>query len=52
MMNRKKELRKPQTAMPQGGQMSEAMLAIMPDFPKWNRLFFSWTAFLLASVFY
>ena len=26
--------------MPQGGPMPEIMMAIMPDFPRWNRLFF------------
>ena len=26
--------------MPQGGSMPEIMMAIMPDFPRWNRLFF------------
>ncbi len=39
-MNRKNELPKPEMPMPQGGQMPEIMRAIMPDFPKWNRLFF------------
>ena len=27
-------------AMPQGGPMPEIMKAIIPDFPRWNRLFF------------
>ena len=27
-------------SMPQGGPMPEIMMAIMPDFPRWNRLFF------------
>ena len=37
-MNRENKLPKPE--MPQGGPMPEIMMAIMPDFPKWNRLFF------------
>ena len=37
-MNRKNELPKPE--MTQGGPMPEIMMAIMPDFPRWNRLFF------------
>ncbi len=39
-MNRKNESPKPEMPMTQGGQMPEIMRAIMPDFPKWNRLFF------------
>ena len=37
-MNRKNNFPKPE--MPQGGPMPEIMSAIMPDFPRWNRLFF------------
>ena len=37
-MDRKKKMPKPE--MPQGGPMPEIMMAIMPDFPRWNRLFF------------
>ena len=37
-MNRKNKLPKPE--MPQGGPVPEIMMAIMPDFPRWNRLFF------------
>ena len=37
-MNRKDKVPKPE--MPQGGPMPEIMMAIMPDFPRWNRLFF------------
>ena len=37
-MNRKNKLQKPE--MPQSGSMPEIMMAIMPDFPRWNRLFF------------
>ena len=37
-MNRKNKFSKPE--MPQGGPMPEIMMAIMPDFPRWNRLFF------------
>ena len=37
-MDRKSRLPKPE--MPQGGPMPEIMMAIMPDFPRWNRLFF------------
>ena len=37
-MNRKNRMPKPQ--IPQGGSMPEIMMAIMPDFPRWNRLFF------------
>ena len=37
-MNRKNKLPRPN--MPQGGPMPEIMTAIMPDFPRWNRLFF------------
>ena len=43
-MNKKNKLQKPE--MPQGGPggpggpMPEIMMAIMPDFPRWNRLFF------------
>lgn len=44
--------------MPQGGRMSEIMIAIMPDYPKWNRLFFRLDVvfvvvnFLLACTFF
>ena len=37
-MNRKNRLPKPE--MPQGGPIPEIIMAIMPDFPRWNRLFF------------
>ena len=37
-MNKKNRLSKPE--MPQGGPMPEIMMAVMPDFPRWNRLFF------------
>ena len=37
-MNRENKLPKPE--MPQGGPMPEIMTAIMPDFPRWNRIFF------------
>ena len=30
----------PMAEMPQGGPMPEIVKAIMPDFPRWNRLFF------------
>ena len=37
-MNKENKFPKPE--MPQGGPMPEIMMAIMPDFPRWNRLFF------------
>ena len=55
-MNRKNRLQKPE--MPQGGPMPEIMRAIMPDFPRWNRLFFQLDCvfvlvyFLLKCVFF
>lgn len=55
-MNRKNKLQKPE--MPQGGVMPEIMKAIMPDFPRWNRLFFQLDCicvlvfFLLKSIFF
>ncbi len=57
-MNRKNELPKSEMPMPQDGQMPEIMRAIMPDFPKWNRLFFRLDCifviinFLLACTFF
>lgn len=57
-MNKKNKLPKPEMSMPQDGQMPEIMLAIMPDFPKWNRLFFQLDCifviinFLLACSFF
>ena len=45
------------TEMPQGGPMPEIMKAIMPDFPRWNRLFFRldcisvFIYFLLECIF-
>ena len=45
-MNQKSSSPKPEMPMQpggpasQGGQMSEVMRAIIPDFPRWNRLFF------------
>lgn len=51
-MKRKKELLRPEMPMP------EIMLAIMPDYPKWNRLFFQLDGvfvivnFLLACTFF
>ena len=44
--------------MPQGGPMPEIMMAIMPDFPRWNRLFFRLDCifvlvyFLLKCIFF
>lgn len=40
MMNQKNSPPKPETPMPRGGPLPEVMRAIMPDFPRWNRLFF------------
>lgn len=57
-MNRKRESLKPQMSMTQEGQLSEVMLAIMPDYPKWNHLFFQLDCvfvivnFLLACIFF
>ncbi len=63
-MNRKNRLPKPERPMPQGGPMPqgepapEIMYAIMPDFPKWNRVFFqlgclfAFINFLLACTFF
>lgn len=39
-MKRIKELLKPDIPADQNDKMPEIMLAIMPDYPKWNRLFF------------
>ncbi|MCH5263070.1 MAG: response regulator [Lachnospiraceae bacterium] len=44
--------------MPQGGPMPEIMMAIMPDFPRWNRFFFQLDCvfvivyFLLKCIFF
>ena len=57
-MNKKKEFLKSKTPMPQDGQMPEIMHAIMPDYPKWNRLFFQLDCifviinFILACTFF
>lgn len=57
-MNIKNSSPQPEMPMPQGGQISEAMRVIMPDFPRWNRLFFKLDCafaainFLLACIFF
>lgn len=57
-MNRKKESLKVKKTTPQNGPMPEIMLAIMPDYPKWNRLFYQLDCifvivnFLLACTFF
>ena len=54
-MNKENRLQKPE--MPQGGPMPEIIMAIMPDFPRWNRLFFQLDCvfvivhFLLKCIF-
>ena len=53
-----KNNRMPKPEMPQGGPMPEIMMAIMPDFPRWNRLFFQldcvfvFVYFLLKCTFF
>ena len=55
-MDRKNKSPKPEMA--KAGRMPEIMYAIMPDFPKWNRLFFQLDCafvlinFLLACTFF
>ncbi|MDE7176203.1 MAG: response regulator [Lachnospiraceae bacterium] len=57
-MCRKDELLMPKMPMPQDEQMPEIALAIMPDYPKWNRLFYQLDCifvivnFLLACPFF
>ena len=49
---------RPMPEMPQNGPMPEIMKAIMPDFPRWNRLFFVLDCifvvvnFLLVCIFF
>ena len=53
-----KKIRSPKPEMPRSGQSPEVMLAIIPDFPKWNRLFFQLDCifvlinFMLACTFF
>ena len=57
-MNRKNSSAKPKIPMSQDEQMPEIRLAIMPDYPKWNRLFYQLDClfviinFLLGSTFF
>ena len=67
-MDRKNKMPKPEMPqsgpmpqgrpMPQGGPMPEIVMAIMPDFPRWNRLFFRLDCifvlvyFLLKCIFF
>ena len=57
-MRRKDELLMPKMPMLQDEQMPEIALAIMPDYPKWNRLFYQLDCifvivnFLLACPFF
>ncbi len=57
-MHRKDKLSNPKMPMPQDDRMPEIKLAIMPDYPKWNRLFYQLDCifvivnFLLACPFF
>ncbi|MCM1268682.1 MAG: ATP-binding protein [Bacteroidales bacterium] len=57
-MNKRNESKKPDMPMSPDGRMPEIMFAIMPDYPRWNRLFyrlcciFAVINFLLTGTFY
>lgn len=57
-MRTRNESLKQEMPLSQGGRMPEIMFAIMPDYPKWNRLFFQIDCifviinFLLACTFF